>query len=122
MSEDANDLQLPTTLVIGGKAIDGRTREAKRYKAIVTELISDLGGNASSAQFAVACRCAGLTVMLETLEQEIAMGREVDIKNYTNLTRTLTSSLVALGLGRKSRDTNRPVILDGFAAAVKGGD
>ncbi|MGB0748173.1 MAG: hypothetical protein ACPGO3_05465 [Magnetospiraceae bacterium] len=119
--ENETQLPMPSTLVIGGKAVDGRTLPAKRYKAISVELANDVG-SPSTAQWLLIHRAAGLTVQLEMMESEIATGKVVDPGPYASLTGQLVRLLTTLGLHRVAKDVSPtidpPKTLTGHAALV----
>jgi hypothetical protein len=119
-SENVKDMTVPSTLVIGGKEVDGRTIPAKRYKAVCTDLANDIGGDPTSAQWLLICRAAGLTVQCELKEADLATGNSVDIAEYTALAGTLIRVLKTLGLDRQAKDASPKIIsIDAHARAVK---
>jgi hypothetical protein len=115
----AENIPLPTTLVIGGKEIDGRTIPARRYRSLCTDLARDMGDDPSAAQWLLICRCAALTVQAELLDQQIVTGGEVDVAAYTALTGALTRTLKTLGLERRAKDISPAATIDAHAAAVR---
>jgi hypothetical protein len=86
--------------------IDGRTRPALAFKAVVAELASDLGGadHLSRAQMELIRRAAGLSVLASQQEADILTGGSVDVEAYTGIANTQRRLLVTLGLKRKARD------------------
>jgi hypothetical protein len=110
---------MPTTLVIGGKEVDGRTIPARRYRAVCGELASDLGGDPSAGQWLLVCRTAALTVQLELLEQSIVTGAAINVAEYTALTSVMIRTLKVLGLERRAKDVTPGATLDAHAAAVR---
>jgi hypothetical protein len=115
----AENYPLPVTLVIGGREVDGRTIQARRYRSLCGELASDMGGEPSAAQWLLICRCAALTVQAELLDQQIVTGGEVDVTAYTALTGALTRTLKTLGLERRAKDVSPGATIDAHAAAVR---
>lgn len=113
------NIPLPTTLVIGGKEIDGRTIPARRYKSLCADLARDMGDDPSAAQWLLICRCAALTVQAELLDQQIVTGSVVDVPSYTALTGALTRTLKTLGLERRAKDISPAATIDAHAAAVR---
>lgn len=110
---------MPSTLVIGGKEVDGRTLPARRYRDLCNDIASDLGGDPSAGQWLIINRAAGLTVQCELLDQAILKGEPVDIAAYTTLTNALVRTLKTLGLERRARDVTPGATLDAHAAAVR---
>lgn len=110
---------LPTTLVIGGREVDGRTLPARRYRSLCTDLARDMGDDPSAAQWLLICRCAALTVQAELLDQQIVTGGAVDVQSYTALTGALTRTLKTLGLERRAKDVSPGATIDAHAAAVR---
>jgi hypothetical protein len=110
---------IPSTLVIGGKEVDGRTLPARRYRAVCSEIASDLGGDPSAGQWLIINRAAGLTVQCELLDAAILTGEAVDIASYTTLTNSLVRTLKTLGLERRAKDVSPGATIDAHAAAVR---
>ena len=110
---------LPVTLVIGGREVDGRTIQARRYRSLCTDLARDMGDDPSAAQWLLICRCAALTVQAELLDQQIVTGGDVDVAAYTALTGALTRTLKTLGLERRAKDVSPAATIDAHAAAVR---
>lgn len=105
-------------LVIGGKAVDGRTMAAKRYKSVVADLVSDIP-EPSTGQRLLISRAAGLTVQIEMIEAEIASGKPCIVNEYTQLVSALVRVLGKLGLDRQAKDINpKAPLLDAHARAV----
>lgn len=123
MTENTRDKQIPTTLVIGGREVDGRTLTARRYRDLCAELASDAGGDPSSAQWLLICRAAGLTVQLELLEARIVQGEQIETAEYASLSNVLIRLLNTLGLNRKAKDVSPAILtIDAHARAVKDAD
>jgi hypothetical protein len=110
---------IPSTLVIGGKEVDGRTLPARRYRSVCSEIASDLGGDPSAGQWLIINRAAGLTVQCELLDQAMLTGAAVDVAQYTTLTNSLVRTLKTLGLERHAKDVSPAAIIDAHAAAVR---
>jgi hypothetical protein len=84
--------------------VDGRSAVARRYRDLLAEFISDLGGDPSGAQTAIARRAAALCVSCEQAEAELAAGNKIDIAEFTTAANAMRRLLVDLGLERKARD------------------
>jgi len=110
---------VPTTLVIGGREVDGRTVQARRYRELCSDLASDLGGDPSAGQWLLVCRGAALAVQLELLEQSILTGTTIDAAEYASLTSVLIRTLKTLGLERRAKDVTPAATIDAHAAAVR---
>ena len=91
-----------TRLFIDG--LDGRSALARRYRDLVAEFVSDIGGAdiISAAQRAIVRRAASLCVWCEAVEVRLAAGEEIDI--YTTAANSLRRLLVDIGLERRARD------------------
>lgn len=118
-AETMPQLQVPSTLVIGGREVDGRTLPARRYKSLCGDLAADMGGDPSAGQWLLICRCAALTVQAELLDQRIVTGEPVDPAAYVAMTGALTRTLKALGLERRAKDVTPAATIDAHAAAVR---
>jgi hypothetical protein len=93
-----------TRLFIDG--LDGRSALARRYRDLVAEFVSDLGGAdvISAAQRAIVRRAASLCVWCEAVEVRLAAGEEIDIAPYTTAANSLRRLVVDIGLERRARD------------------
>lgn len=87
-------------------AVDGRSAIARRYRDLVAEHSSDLGGAEvlSEAQRQMIRRAASLACWCENIECKLAEGEDIDIGPYTTATNALRRVLVDLGLERRSKD------------------
>ena len=95
--------------------IDGRTAPARRFREIVGQLVSNIGGDPSQAQTAVIQRAATLLVWAESAEAEFARTGELDIGSFTTATNALRRLLADVGLERKTKDVTPS--LDVYLAA-----
>jgi hypothetical protein len=96
--------------VTNGKTLfveaDQRGPWARRWRDVLAEIISDLGGAdlLSEGQKQLARRCATISIACERMEGEAALGNEIDLDAYGQLTDRLGRALVRLGLRRHARD------------------
>jgi hypothetical protein len=86
------------------EGVDGRSVLARRYRDILAQLVSDLGGDPSEAQSIIARRAATLSVWCEQSEAKAAAGEPLNIGEFTTATNTLRRLLNDLGLERRVRD------------------
>jgi hypothetical protein len=93
--------------------IDGRTRARQLAVRMRDGLVSDLGGDVTTAQSALAQRAAILHSILEDLEARWCMGSEIDIPTYTTASAEQRRLLTTLGLQRVARDVTT---LEAYAA------
>ena len=84
--------------------VDGRSAVARRYRDILNELISDLGGDPSGAQSAIARRASALCVVCEQAEAEMVAGGALDLAEFTTAANSLRRLLSDLGLERRAKD------------------
>lgn len=91
------------TLFLGD--VDGRSREARRYRDVVAELVQQLGGTemASAAEVHLVRRAAALIVHAELLETRMANGAPLALDEHTKLANTLRRLLLSLGLRPRPR-------------------
>ncbi len=94
------------TLWLDEKAVDARSKAARRFRDILGEIVSDLGGHdrLSEGQRQIARRCAMLSVQCELLESQAVAGEEFDIETYGILTDRLGRAFQRLGLRRVPKD------------------
>lgn len=85
---------------------DQRGPWARRWKDVLGEIISDLGGIGllSEGQKQLARRCATISISCEKMEGEAAQGREINLDVYGTLTDRLGRALQRLGPKRQPRD------------------
>jgi hypothetical protein len=103
--------------------IDGRSREARRFRDVLGEIVSDLGGGdrLSEGQRQLARRCAMLAVECEKIEALGVAGEPIDLESYGQLTDRIGRAFQRLGLKRVPRDCTPdpleyPVIMRGLRA------
>jgi hypothetical protein len=96
--------------VTNGKTLfveaDQRGPWARRWRDLLVEITSDLGGAdlLSEGQKQLARRCATISIACERMEGEAALGKEINLDSYGTLTDRLGRALQRLGLKRQARD------------------
>ncbi len=87
-------------------AVDGRSKMSRRFRDVLSEIVSDLGGadGLSEGQRQLARRCALLSVTCEQLEARSVAGEEIDLDTFGQLTDRLGRAFGRLGLRRAKRD------------------
>jgi hypothetical protein len=91
----------------------GDTAWARRFRDVLVEIISDLGGLdvLSEGQKQLARRAATLCITCERLEGKAAAGEDIDLAQYGMLTDRLGRTFARLGLKRRPRDvTSDPLV------------
>jgi hypothetical protein len=85
---------------------DGRSAAARRFRDVLAEIASDLGGieNLSEAQRQLARRCALLSVECEKMEARAVAGEPIDLDLFGQLVDRLGRALQRIGLRRVPRD------------------
>jgi hypothetical protein len=87
------------------EGVDGRSALAKRYRDILSQLISDLGGDhPSEAMSLIARRAATLAVWCEQREAEMASNKDINIGEFTTAINSLRRLLTDIGLERRAKD------------------
>lgn len=84
--------------------VNGRSVTMRRYREILGQLFSDMGGSPSEAKSIIAKRSATLAIWCEQVEADMANGADIDIGEFTTATNALRRLLVDIGLERKARD------------------
>ena len=91
-----------------GRAIDGRTIIARRFRDILDAITADLGGRdqISEGEHQLARRAAALSVQAEIQEAWLAGQRfdKVDVEEFVKLVNALNRTLITIGLKRRARD------------------
>ena len=96
--------------VTNGKTLfveaDNRGPWARRFRDVLAEITSDLGGPdlLSEGQRQLARRCATISIACEKLEGEAAAGAVIDLELYGRLTDRLGRAFQRLGLKREPRE------------------
>jgi hypothetical protein len=92
---------------------DGRGPWARRWRDVLGEITSDLGGHdvLSEGQRQLARRAATISIACERMEGEAAAGKEIDLEEYGRLTDRLGRAFQRLGLRRQPR-TVEPSLAD----------
>jgi hypothetical protein len=100
----------------------GDTAWARRFRDILFEIVSDLGGAdiLSEGQKQLARRAATLCISCEKLEGDIAQGADIDLTTYGMLTDRLGRTFARLGLRRQPRDVTPDPLQ--FAHSYQNGD
>ncbi len=104
-----------STLHLG--AVDGRTEMARRFRDVLAEIVSDLGGAdlLSEGQRQLARRAAMLSVEAERMEASAVAGDAFDLDAFGSLSDRLGRCFNRIGLQRRSRDVT-PNLRDYIAA------
>ena len=86
----------------------GDTAWARRFRDILAEIISDIGGRdgLSEGQRQLARRAATIAIACEKMEGEAAAGRDIDLDTYGQMTDRLGRCFHRLGLRRQARDVS----------------
>ena len=84
--------------------VDGRSATFRRFRDILAELSSDMGGDPTEAQTQLARRAAALAAWCEQEEARFVLGEEFDVAAYGTAANTLRRLLSTIGLERKARD------------------
>lgn len=84
--------------------VDGRSVVFRRYREILAQLTSDMGGDPSEAQQQIARRAAMLAIWCEGEDTKAAKGQAIDIGAYTTASNSLRRLLESIGLERRARN------------------
>jgi hypothetical protein len=88
------------------KGIDGRTRDARRFRDLVDSFSASLGGESalSEADKALVRNAAALAVKAERKQAAIVKGEDVDLEGLTRLSNCVSRVLGQLGVKRQRHD------------------
>lgn len=86
----------------------GDTAWSRRFRDVLAEIISDLGGpdGLSEGQRQLARRAATLCIECEKMECKAAAGGDINLETYGQLTDRLGRTFNRLGLKRQPRDVS----------------
>lgn len=107
-------------LIVGGRKIDGRTTEAKRFRSLATDLAAQLQRNPTPAERLLLLNAATLATLCERFTADMLEGKKVEEEPYRRNVTALSAVLIKLGMALNSRDVtkkNRPS-MDDFGAAL----
>lgn len=107
-------------LVIGGRKIDGRTMEAKRFRTLTIDLAGQLQRNLTPADRALLLNAATLATLCERFTADLLEGKPVEDEPYRRNVAALSAVLIKLGMAAKSRDVTKRdrAGVDDFGAAL----
>jgi len=107
-------------LIIGGRKIDGRTSEAKRFRTLASDLAGQLQRNPTAAERLLLMNAATLATLCERFTADLLEGKDVDVTAYRQNAQALNAILIKLGMAAKSRDVTKRdrTALDDFGAAL----
>ena len=96
--------------------VDGRSEAARRFRDVLAEIVSDLGGSdtLSEGQRQLARRAALMSVQGEKMEAAAVAGEAFDLDAFGALSDRLGRVFNRLGLKRVAREVRSP-ILDHFS-------
>jgi hypothetical protein len=82
--------------------VDGRSTIARRYRDILTAIITDQGGadRLSEARVQLIRRFAAAAVIAEQMEAKLAQGEEINIVEHAQLASTLVRIAQRIGINR----------------------
>ena len=94
-------------LSVAGRKIDGRTAEARRFRALGGDLMTQLNRNPTPAERMLILNAATLAMLCERAAADLLEGKAIDEENYRRNVTLLGSILVKLGMAMKSRDVTK---------------
>ena len=99
------------------RTIDGRSKEARRFRDVLAEIISDLGGadHLSEGQRQLARRCAMMSVECERMEGEAVAGKPIDLEVFGKLADRIGRAFQRLGLKRVAKTVTTSPLADYFS-------
>ncbi len=102
--------------------IDGRSVIARRYRDIMSALLTDQGGasQCSESRTQLIRRFAAASVLAEQMEAKLVNGEQIDLAEHAQLASTLVRLTNHLGLDRVPRDVSPYVseVIDGHTTSA----
>lgn len=107
-------------LVVGGRKIDGRTIETKRFRSLATDLANQLQRNPTASERLLLLQAATIATLCERFTADMLEGKPAEEEPYRRNCQALGAILVKLGMAAKSRDVTKRdrAALDDFGAAL----
>jgi hypothetical protein len=107
-------------LSIADRKVDGRTMEAKRFRAIGSDLADQLGRNPTASERLLLMNAATIAMLCEQAIADLLEGKPVDHENHRRNVAMLGQLLIKLGIAAKSRDVTKRdrAGVDDFGAAL----
>lgn len=98
-----NDPPLP--IPAAGRAPDGRSRQARRFRRLCADFAADLGGveSLTAAERALIHQAAVMTMKAEDAQGALLRGETVDTDDLVRLSNASARLLSALGVQRRKR-------------------
>jgi hypothetical protein len=124
-AENLPAIQADFDLVLAGERIDGRTVMARHFRQTAGDLVSQLGNIVSPSEKMMLRHAATLSILCEMDVKKLIEGEEIDHENYRRNVQALRSSLIGLGLAKKSRDITKGDagrLFDAHTAAILDAD
>ena len=99
------------------ETVDGRSKEARRFRDVLAEIASDLGGldQLSEGQKQLARRCALMAVECEKLEAKSISGETIDLEGYGKLCDRIGRAFQRLGMKRIAKTIGSNSLADHFS-------
>ncbi|HVJ03297.1 MAG TPA: hypothetical protein VM662_14025 [Sphingomonas sp.] len=94
-------------LIVGGRKIDGRTTEARRFRALAVDLAAQLNRNPSPAERLLLLNAATLATLCERFTADLLEGTPVEEEPYRRNVAALSAVLIKLGMAAHSRDITK---------------
>ncbi|MEW9854110.1 hypothetical protein [Novosphingobium sp. M1R2S20] len=107
-------------LIIGGRKIDGRTTEAKRFRTLASDLAGQLQRNPSGSDRLLLLNAATLATLCERFTADLLEGKPIEEEPYRRNVAALSAVLIKLGMAAHSRDITKrdKAGADDFGAAL----
>ena len=114
------DLRLPRSAVTNGTRLflneitDYRTREARRFRDILTAILDGLETEETEASRQIARRLALMCLKAELLEQDAVNGKDIDIEQFGALSERISRIFTRLNDTKRSPRVANPLTLDSY--------
>ncbi|RYE51668.1 MAG: hypothetical protein EOP21_00775 [Hyphomicrobiales bacterium] len=107
-------------LIVAGRKVDNRTAEARRFRAIGSELTEQLGRNPNASERLLLMNAATIAMLCEQATADLLEGKPIDQENHRRNVAMLGQLLIKLGMAQKSRDITKGdrSKMDYFGAAL----
>jgi hypothetical protein len=104
IANDGRRHRRPKIMLVTRDSLDRRSLASKTFDALVEQVTSDLGNDLSTIETRMVESFAGISVMIDNLNTQMLLGKDIDVALLCQLASTLMRIGGRLGLKRRAKD------------------